>query len=48
MREVAALLRVTTATVYAQVERGQLEAFRVGNTIRVRRATLERLMTGPH
>ncbi|MBE2252869.1 MAG: helix-turn-helix domain-containing protein [Myxococcus sp.] len=44
VREVAALLRVSTATVYAMVERGELEHFRVVNSIRVPRSSVERLV----
>ena len=44
--EVAALLKVSTATVYAMVERRELEHFRVMNSIRVPRAALERLTGG--
>jgi excisionase family DNA binding protein len=46
VREVAALLKVSTATVYAMVERGDLEHFRVTNAIRVRRSSLARVMGG--
>jgi excisionase family DNA binding protein len=46
VREVAAVLKVCTATVYAMVERGELEHFRVMNSIRVPRAALERLTGG--
>lgn len=42
--EVARELRVCRATVYALAERGELEHFRVGNSIRVHRATLEALV----
>jgi len=41
VREVAKRLRVSTATVYALVERGELAHLRVSNAIRVRRADLE-------
>lgn len=44
--EVAALLKLTTATVYAMIDRGQLECFRVNNAIRVPRSMLERLIGG--
>jgi excisionase family DNA binding protein len=44
--EVLTLLKVSTATVYAMVERGQLEHFRVMNSIRVPRAALARLAGG--
>ncbi len=40
VREVAEVLKVSTATVYAMVERGELEHFRVSNSIRVRRASV--------
>ncbi|MDP1916256.1 MAG: helix-turn-helix domain-containing protein [Myxococcales bacterium] len=43
VREVAELLKVSTATVYAMVERGELEHARVANAIRVRRAAIRRL-----
>jgi excisionase family DNA binding protein len=45
VREVAALLKVSTAMVYAMVGRGELAHFRVGNAIRVHREAPERLMT---
>lgn len=35
VREVAAILRVCTATVYAMVERGELPHVRVRNAIRI-------------
>jgi excisionase family DNA binding protein len=35
VKEVAAVLRVCTATVYAMIERGELEHVRVSNAIRV-------------
>ena len=35
VREVAAMLRVCTATVYDMIERGELEHVRVSNAIRV-------------
>ena len=41
MAEVAAVLRVSKATVYAMVERGELEHFRVVNSIRVPREAVE-------
>jgi excisionase family DNA binding protein len=37
VREVAAILRVSRATVYKLVERGELVAMRMGNVIRIRR-----------
>lgn len=43
VKEAAALLKVSTATVYALVDRGELEHFRVRNSIRVLRASLEAL-----
>lgn len=42
--ELAGLLRVSTATVYAIVERGELEHLRVSNAIRVTTAALERYL----
>ena len=39
VKEVAALLKVVPATIYAMIERGHLEHFRVNNSIRVRRTT---------
>jgi excisionase family DNA binding protein len=47
VREVAGLLKVSTATVYAMVERGELEHFRVSNSIRVRRAAVAALGGSP-
>ncbi|MDP2270459.1 MAG: helix-turn-helix domain-containing protein [Archangium sp.] len=44
VREIAAILKVVPATVYAMIERGQLEHFRLNNAIRVRRCELERLV----
>ncbi|MCA3011851.1 MAG: helix-turn-helix domain-containing protein [Myxococcaceae bacterium] len=44
VREVAELLKVSTATVYAMVERGELEHFRVMNSIRVRREAVQALL----
>jgi integrase len=44
--EVAAVLKVVPATVYALISKGQLAHFRVNNAIRVRRAELERFMAG--
>ncbi|MBN1604987.1 MAG: helix-turn-helix domain-containing protein [Polyangiaceae bacterium] len=35
VKEVAAILRVCTATVYSMIERGELEHVRVSNSIRV-------------
>jgi excisionase family DNA binding protein len=35
VREVATRLKVSTATVYAMVERGELEHVRVSNSIRI-------------
>jgi excisionase family DNA binding protein len=37
VREVAAILRVSRATVYKLVEHGELASVRVGNAIRIRR-----------
>lgn len=38
------VLKVSTATVYGLIERGQLEHFRVSNAIRVRRDALDALL----
>ena len=35
VKEVAAMLRVSTATVYAMVKRGELAHVRVSNAIRI-------------
>jgi excisionase family DNA binding protein len=46
VREVAAILRVSTFTVYAMVERGEVEHVRVSNAIRIvisRRGSLQEL-----
>lgn len=40
VREVAAALRVSTATVYKLVATGELGHFRVGNSIRIPRTVL--------
>lgn len=44
VREVAALLRVSTATIYALVENGELIHFRVSNAIRFERTSVERFI----
>ena len=46
VREVATLLKVSTATVYSMVERGELAHFRVRNAIRVHRSAVERFSRG--
>lgn len=47
-REVAARLRVSTATVYAMCRRGELEHYRVSHAIRVPESALRRsLAVGP-
>jgi putative molybdopterin biosynthesis protein len=43
VEDVAGLLKVSKATVYGMIERGQLAHFRVNNSIRVRREDLERI-----
>jgi excisionase family DNA binding protein len=43
--EVAKLLKVSVAKVYTMVDRGELEHFRIGTVLRVRREALEALMT---
>ncbi len=42
--EVAKLLKVSKAKVYTMVDRGELEHFRMGTVLRVRREVLEALM----
>lgn len=44
--EVAKVLKVSTATVYALVDRGDVAHVRVSNAIRVTRAALERYVGG--
>jgi excisionase family DNA binding protein len=46
VREVAAALQVSTATVYALCERGELPHLRVSNAIRVTPADLAAFVTG--
>ena len=46
LREVAAALRVSSATVYGLCERGELAHFRVANSIRVPREAVEALTAG--
>ena len=41
VREVAAALKVSTATVYRLVERGELAHLRVSNAIRIRVVDME-------
>ena len=44
VRDVATLLRVSTATIYALVEKGDLVHFRVSNAIRFERASVEQFI----
>lgn len=46
VKEIAAELRVTPASVYSLIDRGQLAHFRVNNAIRVRRSEFERFKSG--
>jgi excisionase family DNA binding protein len=46
VKEVAAILRVCTATVYAMVERGELRHVRVRNAIRIVVAASETALDG--
>ena len=46
VREIAAILKVVPATVYAMIERGQLAHFRANNAIRVHRSEVDRLKRG--
>ena len=43
VKDVALMLKVSRATVYAMIERGQLLHFRVNNSVRVRREEIETL-----
>jgi len=45
VREVAALLRVSTATIYTLVEKGELAHFRVSNAIRFERTSVDQFVT---
>jgi len=47
VREVAARLAVSTATVYALCERGQLRHVRVSNAIRIKPAEVEAFIADP-
>lgn len=44
--EVAKLLKISKAKVYTMLDSGELEHFKVGTMMRVRRSELERLMSG--
>ena len=44
VREVAARLRISTATVYAMCRRGDLAHYRVSHAIRVSEAALEKYL----
>ena len=46
VRDVAHVLQVSTATVYAMVDAGELPSFRVLNSIRVRRDDLDAFISG--
>ena len=46
VREVSEYLRVSTATVYSLVGRGELPCIRVSNAIRVRREDLDAYLAG--
>ena len=46
VRELAALLKVVPATVYAMIERGHLAHFRANNAIRVRGSDFRKFMGG--
>jgi excisionase family DNA binding protein len=45
VREVAEHLALSTATVYAMIERGELAHARVSNSIRITPAELDRYLT---
>lgn len=42
--EVGRLLRVSQETVRAMLERGDLEGFRVGRVVRIRKASVQRIL----
>ena len=44
VKEVAALFRVSTMTIFRLVDSGELKAIRVGNSIRIPRAEVERFI----
>jgi excisionase family DNA binding protein len=44
VRDVAARLRISTATVYAMCRRGELEHYRVSHAIRVPESALAKLL----
>ncbi|HEX2042056.1 MAG TPA: helix-turn-helix domain-containing protein [Acidimicrobiales bacterium] len=46
--EVAALLRVSTMTVYRLIKNGQLPAVRVGKSYRVREDDVDRYLAGTY
>jgi len=46
--EVAAILRVSTMTVYRLINGGQLPAVRIGRSFRVREAELDRYLDERH
>lgn len=45
--EVAAMLRVSKMTIYRMVNSGELPAFRVGRSFRIRAAAMRKLMSEP-
>ena len=44
VREVAGVLKLSTATIYKLIHRGELAHFRVSNAVRIARADLERFI----
>ena len=46
MREVADVLRVSSRTVRRMIDRGELQAVRIGRSVRVQRAAVEALLGG--
>jgi excisionase family DNA binding protein len=46
VKESAALLRISTKTVYALVKAGRLGAYRAGRALRIRRSTVLQLLDG--
>ena len=48
VRELAALLRISRAAAYQMCNDGRLSAVRIGKSIRVPRASVEKFLEGPN
>ena len=46
VKEVMAVLKVSRPTIYAIRERGDLEAVKIGKSVRFRKSDVEKLMQG--